>query len=614
MAIKSTVELEVKSNIKGFKGELRQLTLEAQNAVKEFGAFSPQAVEAEKKVASLKDRIEDFNDRIKAINPDKFAQVQTVVQGVARGFQAAQGAVALFGSESKDLEKTMIKLQGAMALADGLEGLGKIQQQFTAIAGSIKNNLVKAFSTLKGAIISTGLGALAVVLGLIIANFDEFKKVMGNLFPGFGKMASFIGNLVQGFTDWLGITSAQDRALEKLNKTTQKSNEQLDREIALLQAQGDQIGVFFKQREKLNNDLRQARANYGKNSEKEWGKIIQDTKNALNILDIEQAKYEKDQLDKQATANTQAQKDRDAETKKRVEDEIKRQQAIESARVTAQNQIISAELSANEAARQKRLAMATTDDERIQIEYENKLASLKEAQIQEEIAVANNEEALALIRQKYRDLELVAIAEVDKAELDLQKKNVDAQLKIDAEAAAKQKEIDDKATADQLKNQEALMVAKSQMVQATRDAVTALGSLFKEGSDAAKASALVDIAIGTGVGFINALDIAQKGAKATGPAAPFAFPIFYASQIAAVLGAANKARAILKGGKGQASAPSQMSGVGIPQMNAPRTTSATLQTGGGDNLTNLNRVYVTEGDITRTQNRVNDLRKVSVVK
>jgi hypothetical protein len=51
MAIKSTVELEVKSNVKGFKGELRQLTLEAQNAVKEFGAFSPQAVEAEKKVA-----------------------------------------------------------------------------------------------------------------------------------------------------------------------------------------------------------------------------------------------------------------------------------------------------------------------------------------------------------------------------------------------------------------------------------------------------------------------------------------------------------------------------------------------------------------------------------
>jgi hypothetical protein len=612
MAIKSTVELEVKSNVKGFKGELRQLTLEAQNAVKQFGEFSPQAVEAEKRVAQLKDRIDDFNDRIKAINPDKFAQVQTVVQGVARGFQAAQGAVALFGSESKDLEKTMIKLQGAMALADGLEGLGKIQQQFTAIAGSIKNNLVKAFSTLKGAIIATGLGALVVVLGLIITNFEQFKKVMENLFPGFNKMTKFIGGLIQGFTDWLGVTSAQDRALEKLNKTTEKSNEQLDREIALLQAQGDQLGVFSKQREKLGNDLAQARANYGKNSEKEWGKIILDTKNALQILDIEQGKYEQEQVKKQTDANAEAQKERNAETKKRVEDEIKRQQAIENARVTAQNQLISAELSANEAARQKRLAMATTDEERVQIEFENKLASLKEAQIQEEIAVANNQEALALIRQKYSDLELVAIAEVDKAELALQQKNVDAQLKIDTEAAAKQKDIDDKATADALKNQEALAMSKAQMVQATRDAVTALGSLFKEGSDAAKASALVDIAIGTGVGFINALDIAQKGAKATGPAAPFAFPIFYASQIAAVLSAANKARAIIKGGQGQASKPSTTSGVNVPQTNAPRLTSSTLQNG-GDNLTSNTRVYVTEGDITRTQYRVSNLQKVSIV-
>ena len=48
-------------------------------------------------------------------------------------------------------------------------------------------------------------------------------------------------------------------------------------------------------------------------------------------------------------------------------------------------------------------------------------------------------------------------------------------------------------------------------------------------------------------------------------------------------------------------------------MSAPRTTSTTLQNG-GNNLTNQNRVYVTEGDITRTQNRVNDLQKVSVVK
>ena len=218
---------------------------------------------------------------------------------------------------------------------------------------------------------------------------------------------------------------------------------------------------------------------------------------------------------------------------------------------------------------------------------------------------------MALIDKKYKDLEIVAIAEVDAAELELNKKKSDEAVKIADEQAKSIADINAKATADQLANEVALQDAKDKMVQATRDAVLALGGLFKEGSDAAKAAALVDIAIGTGVGFINALDIAQKGAKATGPAAPFAFPIFYASQIAAVLGAANKARAILKSGKGggSASAPSQMGGGGAPQMAAPKVSSTLPSVSGFDT-----KVFVTEGDIRRTTDRVDSTRKVSVVK
>jgi hypothetical protein len=253
------------------------------------------------------------------------------------------------------------------------------------------------------------------------------------------------------------------------------------------------------------------------------------------------------------------------------------------------------------------LALITDEGERIQKEYENKLAALEEAKAAELKAIGDNAEAKAAIERKYNDLQIVATAEVDAAEL-----------KLADDKRLKQKEIDDqqaadqaKATADQIANEEALAAAKDQMIGATRDAVSALGAMFKEGSDAAKAAALVDIAIGTGVGFINALDIAQKGAKATGPAAPFAFPIFYASQIAAVLGAANKARAILKSGKGggSASAPSQMGGGGAPQMAAPQV-SSTLPTVSGFDT----KVFVTEGDIRRTSDRVDSTKKVSVVK
>ena len=611
MALNATIDLTVKKpDFKSMKAEIKALTIEAQQAVMQFGEFSPEARKAEAALASARDRMDDFNDRVKAVNPDKFAQLQTVVSGVARGFQAAQGAMALFGNQSKDLEKTMVKLQGAMALADGLEGLGKVQQQFTAIAGNIKGGVINAFKAL-GNMSTLAFGVIGVALTLIITNFDTLKKAVMSLIPGLGKMADVIGGLVQQFTDFVGVTSAQDRALDKLNKTTAKSNEQLDREIALLKARGDEVGAFSKQREKLTNDLAQARANYGKNTEKEWGKIILDTKNALDILEVEEGKYITTQAQAQTDANKEREAKRQARIAKEIQDELDRQAKLEAIRKTNLDQVISAELSANDAARQSRLAMATTDEERIQIGYENKLAALKEAQIQEEIAVAGNEEALALIRQKYKDLEIVATAEVDAEELALNKKKADEAVKIADEQAKSIADINAKAVADQLANEAALADAKDKMVQATRDAITALGGLFKEGSDAAKAAALVDIAIGTGVGFINALDIAQKGAKATGPAAPFAFPIFYASQIAAVLGAANKARAILKSGKGggSASAPSQMGGGGAPQMAAPKV-SSTLPTVTGFDT----KVFVTEGDIRRTTDRVDTTRKVSVVK
>lgn len=610
MALNATIDLTVKKpDFKSMKSEIKALTLEAQQAVMQFGEFSPEARKAEAALASARDRMEDFNDRVKAVNPDKFAQINTIVGGVARGFQAAQGAMALFGNQSKDLEKTMVKLQGAMALADGLEGLGKMQQQFSAIAGNIKGNVVKAFSTLRGAIIATGLGALAVLVGLVIANFDSLKKVIMNLIPGLGSMVDFVGGLVQQFTDWVGITSAQDRALEKLNKTTAKSNEQLDREIALLQARGDQVGVFNKQRQKLENDLAQARANYGKNTEKEWGKIILDTKNALNILEVEEGKYATTQAQAQTDANKEAESKRKARIDKELQDELDRQAKIDAIREKHLDQVVSAELSANEARRQSELAMITDEGERIQKEYSNKLASLQESYIQEQIAAAGNAEALALIDQKYEDLKIVATAEVDAAELELNKKNVADQLKLDEEEAAKKKVINDKATADALANDAAIKQSKEDLFNASIGLANAVIGLVGEQTAAGKVLALGTIAADTAMSISNAMTVTTSPSPDNVATGGIAGVAKYIALAAMILNNAKRAKDILKGGQPSASAPAQMNGGGMPQMSAPNISSSLPSVSGFDT-----KVFVTEGDIRRTTDRVDSTRKVSVVK
>lgn len=305
------LRIEVDSNVGEAVGSLRSQLKAAQAEVaamaEKFGVTSKEAAEAAKKAAELKDKIGDAKALTDAFNPDsKFRALTASLSGVAGGFAAVQGAMGLFGTESKDLEKQLLKVQSAMALSQGLEQLGAAKDSFLNLGAVIKNQVITAFSTLRGAIIATGIGALAIGLGLVVANFEAFKKAVYNLLPGLETVVKYIGGLVTKMTDFVGITSEADRQLEKLNKTTDKYGAQLEREIALLKARGDEVGAFNKQREKLEGDLAQARANYGKNNEKEWGKIILDTKNALEILKIEEQKYLAEQKAKRDEAAREA--------------------------------------------------------------------------------------------------------------------------------------------------------------------------------------------------------------------------------------------------------------------------------------------------------------------
>ena len=148
------------------------------------------------------------------------------------------------------------------------------------------------------------------------------------------------------------------------------------------------------------------------------------------------------------------------------------------------------------------------------------------------------EEKRTLLQQQ-RDLELQAVENDEVKRLEIIKKYADAE-----------GEIDKQVTQNKKNELLARQTAQLEFASAVGNALGALSGLLKQGTAAAKAAALAEIAIGTGVGFINALRIAQQSAQGTGPGAAFAFPIFYASQVAAILSAASRAKAILKSGSG----------------------------------------------------------------
>lgn len=609
MALTAAIDLTVKKpDFKSMKAEIRELTIAAQQAVMEFGEFSPEAIKAEKALAAARDRMDDFNDRVAAVNPDKFAQINTVVQGVARGFQAAQGAMALFGNESEDLQKTMVKLQGAMALAEGLEGLGKVQQQFGAIAKNIKGGVMSAFQAL-GRMSTLAFGAIGIALTLIITNFDSLKKAVMSLIPGLGSMVKFVGGLVQQFTDWVGITSAQDRALAKLNKTTEKANEQLDREIALLKARGDEVGVFNKQRQKLENDLAQARANYGKNNEKEWGKIILDTKNALAVLAIEEQNYQKDQAQAQADANAQAAKDRQAERDRKKAEKKKEEEEAAEAEKLKNQQIADAQQGFVESERERRLAQAKTEKEELKIKYDNERLALRDAYWQQLKEAEGNEEAIRLIKAKYQSDIATAKLNFDKEQAEADKKATDELIENKKKEGEIVTAIAAKSAEDQIKQDQAVKASKDSLYKASVDLANSVIALAGEQSKTGKALALSVIAADTATAISGALSITQKPSPDNIATGGLAGAAKYIGLAAMILTNAKKARDILKSGQPSTPTPLQVSGGGFPQAAAPSVGSSLPQVSGFEQ-----RVFVTEGDISRTQARVGNTKRVSVVK
>jgi hypothetical protein len=649
MALNATIDLTVKKpDFKSMKAEIRELTVAAQQAVMQFGEFSPEAVKAEKALAGAKDRMDDFNDRVKAVNPDKFAKLNTVVSGVANGFAAAQGAMALFGNESKDFEKTMIKLQGAMALSQGLEGLGKIQQQFGAIFKDVVSGAKKAFAAIKAGIGSTGIGLILVALGAIVAYWDDIKEAVSGVDSEQKKLLADSKAQEKVEQDKLDTLNGQDSILKlqglteeeilklKIQQTSAVITQleaQLSAQETMKQAQmdaaqrnqdilkgviefltfpltmllttidnvGKALGQDFGLQDAFSGTL--AKMVFDpKSVEKEANVAIAETKKQLNTLKNTNAGY---QLSINAI-HTKA-----AEDKKKINDDAAQTELDDAAKLADEKKKITddtlaAEASARDAARQKELALLTDEGERIDKEYTNKLAALEEAKAAELKAIGDNAEAKAAIERKYDDLKIVALTELDAAEL-----------KLAEETAAKNKDLLEKETADKadaaakaLAADEAMKQSKQDLFDASVGLANAIIGLAGEQSKVGKVLALSTIAADTAMSISNAMTTTTSPSPdnvATGGIAGIAK---YVALAAMILNNAKRARDILKGGQpSAASGAGQMSGGGMPQMSAPNISSSLPTVGQFDT-----KVFVTEGDIRRTTDRVDTTRKVSVVK
>ncbi len=331
------------NSVKGLRTQLKEAVANVAIMADKFGATSKEAINAAKRAAELKDRIGDAKALTDAFNPDaKFKAVASSLAGVAGGFSAVQGAMALFGKENKNVEAALLKVNAAMALSQGLQAVGESIDSFRQLGAVIKSTTVfqeannaatktaaavqrafgiatvetsTGFKVLKGAIVATGIGALVVALGMVINNFDAISEWIKK--SPLGALAKGIGGLVEGFTDLIGVTSEAERNLAKISAANKRGIEDINNKIKVLKAQGgseEEIYKLSKERiEKELTDLRNAGKVKGKLTEEEQ-KQIRDLKTEQLVLTAE---YNKKTAEENKKSAEEAKKKRD-ETNKEV--------------------------------------------------------------------------------------------------------------------------------------------------------------------------------------------------------------------------------------------------------------------------------------------------------
>lgn len=334
------------TSVKSLRTQLREAQAQVGLMADKFGATSKEAIEAAKRAADLKDRIGDAKALTDAFNPDaKFKAVASSLAGVAGGFSALQGAMALFGNENKDVEKALLKVNAAMALSQGLQAVGESVDSFKQLGAVIKstttfqelNNAATktaatvqkafgvsvettstGFKVLKGAIVATGIGALVVLLGEVINNFDAISKWIKN--SPLGTLAKGVGNLVEQFTDFIGVTSEAERNLNKLSTANKRANEDIENRIKVLKAQGgSEKEIYDLSKKRVENELSTLRE-----SLKTKGSLTAEEAKQFRDLKTEQlvltADYNKKVADANAKAAEEAKKKRDEANKQAIED------------------------------------------------------------------------------------------------------------------------------------------------------------------------------------------------------------------------------------------------------------------------------------------------------
>ena len=311
------------TSVKELRKELKaqkDAMLSAEEGTKEYN-------DALQKAAGIQHTLKEQMEEVNASAMD-FGQIAgNVVKatgGVVAGFQAAKATMNLFGIENEAVLESLEKMQNLMAITQAIPALDDGVKAFKRLGLAIKSATI-GMNGFKVALMSTGIGAAVVALGLLVANWDKVTEAMrrwGIIHEDTKKkleeqkkkaedLKQKLEEAQKAYSDWEKQTAINNLSSEAKEKYQELENtiEGANLKIAEFQAKMNQVGNDKSAWESLRDQAREYEA-IRDNAKAAQSEIL---KNAENT------KYAAEEAKKAAEAAKKAAEER----KKAVEQENK---------------------------------------------------------------------------------------------------------------------------------------------------------------------------------------------------------------------------------------------------------------------------------------------------
>ena len=391
---------------------LKQELKELKSQIASGGLDAKQLSEATKRAAELTDHLGDVNQKIKALSSDT-KRIDAVVEGfrgLAAGVAITQGAIGLLGGENEKVEKTLLKVQSAMALLTGIQeisnlatGEGILKTTYLSVA----QRLAGKSATIMGVEITAAMAAATAGISLIVAGIAYLVVEMSSTEKSAKQIQERLGKMYEKDAE------VYANVLKKRQQLLQGSKEG---ELKALQIGYDQE---FRERKRAQKETGQSQKSFDADTKVNI-ELFNKQRDEINQKWNDKEKKDlKDQQDKKAKLKEKS----DAEALRKAEEEAqKKAEAIAKAEEEANKRAME-DVGATEQLQKNYYKQLD-----IQKEYQKSSLEIDEmyARIQSEGRYKTSEEIYSQIEKELKDYE------------DLKKKQTDVDDKYLEEKAKKE--------------------------------------------------------------------------------------------------------------------------------------------------------------------------------